>query len=488
VRLHSGLVTDETTSGAPEPIAVDEPDHRRWRILTVTLVVGFMTLLDVTVVNVAVPSIREGLDASAGTVQWVVSGYALTFGLVLVAGGHLGDAYGRRRIMTIGLIAFIVSSAAVGLAPSAGWMIAARLAQGAAAGLLTPQNAGLIQELFTGPERGRAFGYFGLTVSVASGIGPVLGGGIIALAGSDLGWRLIFLINVPVGLVALVAIRRLVPVPRGDTDREHVDVAGAAILGLTVLCLLYPLIAAESGERLPLLLVLAVPPLAWWFVRWERAVKKRDRSPLLDVGMLSELPTYGSGIVIGTLYFAGFTGVFLTSSVWLQEVRDLSALESGMLLTPFAIGAAITSTPAGRLVSRAGRKVTIAALAVIILGFAAIALVVPSQGTTALWWTFAPLLFVAGLGGGGVVSPNQTLTLEDVPPAVGGAAGGALQTGQRIGSALGTAALMTVYGLTASAADGDAALRVALLTSSTVLALALAVAVRSHRQAEARNE
>jgi len=467
----------ETTGGAPEPIAVDEVDPRRWRILVVTLVVGFMTLLDVTVVNVAIPSIRAGLDTTTGTVQWVVSGYALTFGLVLVAGGHLGDAYGRRRLMTIGLIAFVLSSAAVGLAPNAGLVIAARLVQGAAAGLLTPQGSGLIRELFSGAERGRACGYFGLTVSVASGIGPVLGGGIIALAGNDLGWRLIFLINVPIGLIALVAVRRLVPVARDDVEREHVDVVGAALLGLTVLCLLLPLIEVESGHRLPLLLVLLVPPLAWCFVRWERSVTTRGRSPLLDVGMLAELPTYGSGVLVGTLYFAGFTGVFLTSSVWLQEVRDLSALHSGLLLTPFAVGAALTSAPAGRLVSRVGRTVTIAALSVIIVGFVAIAAVVPGQGTTALWWTFAPLMLLAGLGGGGVVSPNQALTLKDVPPAMGGAAGGALQTGQRIGSALGTAALMTVYGLTAAGHGGDAALRVALLTSAVVLALALAVAV-----------
>ncbi|GAA3537277.1 MFS transporter [Aeromicrobium flavum] len=474
---------DETTGGGPEPIAVDEPDPRRWRILAVTLVVGFMTLLDVTVVNVAVPSIREGLDSTTGTVQWVVSGYALTFGLVLVAGGHLGDAYGRRRLMTVGLIAFVLASAAVGLAPSAGLVVAARLVQGAAAGLLTPQSSGLIQELFSGAERGRAFGYFGLTVSVASGIGPVLGGAVIALAGDDLGWRLIFLINVPVGLVALVAVRRLVPVARGDADRERVDVVGAVLLGLTVLCLLFPLIEAESGAGLPLLLVLAVPPLAFGFVRWERSVRSRNRAPLLDVEMLGELPTYGSGVVIGALYFAGFTGVFLVSSVWLQGERDLSALQTGLLLTPFALGAALTSTPAGRLVSRVGRKVTLAALAVIILGFVAIAVVAPGQSTTALWWTFAPLLFIAGLGGGGVVSPNQALTLRDVPPSVGGAAGGALQTGQRIGSALGTAALMTVYGLTASSHGGDAGLRVALLTSAGVLALALAVSVRSQLQA-----
>ena len=156
-----------------------EPDPRRWRILAVTLTIGFMTLLDVTIVNVALPSIRQGLDASAAQVQWIVSGYALTFGLTLVAGGRLGDAYGRRRMMLIGLTGFIVSSAGVGLAPNEWWVVTARLVQGFAAGLLTPQNSGLIQQLFRGPERGRAFGFFGLTVSVSAALGPVLGGLIL---------------------------------------------------------------------------------------------------------------------------------------------------------------------------------------------------------------------------------------------------------------------------------------------------------------------
>ena len=187
------------------------PDPRRWRILAVSLLVGFMSLLDVTIVNVAVPSIRAGLDTSAATVQWVVSGYALAFGMTLVAGGRLGDAHGRRRMMTIGLVGFVVSSAAVGLAPNAAAIVVARLVQGASAGLLTPQNSGLIQQLFRGDERGRAFGMFGFTVAVASATGPLIGGALIALLGEEDGWRSLFLVNVPIGLVALVLIRRLVP-------------------------------------------------------------------------------------------------------------------------------------------------------------------------------------------------------------------------------------------------------------------------------------
>src|SRR5688572_30330451 len=157
---HAVEVTDDGGDKAPDP--------RRWRILGVTLVVGFMSLLDVTIVNVALPSIRAGLGTTPGMVQWVVSGYALAFGLTLVAGGRLGDAFGRRRLMLLGLTGFILSSAAVGFAPSAELVVAARLLQGASAGLLTPQNSGLIQELFQGPERGRAFGLFGLTVALSS--------------------------------------------------------------------------------------------------------------------------------------------------------------------------------------------------------------------------------------------------------------------------------------------------------------------------------
>ncbi|MFC6344500.1 MFS transporter, partial [Nocardioides hankookensis] len=252
-----------------------EPNPRRWRILGVSLVIGFMALLDVSIVNVAIPSMREGLHTSAGTIQWVVSGYALAFGLTLVAGGRLGDAYGRRRLMLVGLGCFIVSSAAVGFAPNAALVVLARLAQGASAGLLTPQNSGLIQQLFRGRERGRAFGVFGLTVSVSSAVGPVLGGLIIAVAGEDDGWHWIFLINVPIGLVAMVAVLVMVPrrVSTGSTGGgvaadNRIDVPGALLLGATVLCLLYPVVRVAGGARLPLLLLVGVPVFGWAFVAW----------------------------------------------------------------------------------------------------------------------------------------------------------------------------------------------------------------------------
>lgn len=442
-----------------------------------------MALLDVTIVNVAIPSIRAGLDTTPATVQWVVSGYALAFGLTLVTGGRLGDAYGRKRLMLIGLTAFIVASAAVGLAPNAGLVILARLVQGAAAGFLTPQSSGLIQELFSGAERGRAFGLFGLTVSVSSGLGPVLGGLIIAGFGEDDGWRWIFLVNVPIGLVALVFVARLVPGRREDADGSpvHLDAIGALLLGGGVLLLLYPVVSLESGARLPLLLLLGAPVLLYSFVRWEARVVRRGLAPLLDVDLLRRVPGYASGLAVGSLYFTGFTGVFLVLSVYLQDGLDLSPLAAGVLLTPFAVGSALTAQPAGRLVSRIGRRITVIGLSVMMTGVSAVALLAPGRETDQLWWALVPFMLLAGLGGGGVVSPNFTLSLAEVPSRMGGAAGGALQTGQRIGSSIGAAVLITVYQVAIGPTSPGRALQLALLTALLVLTVAMVAAVRDLR-------
>ena len=217
----------------------------RWRALTVSLAAAFMTLLDVSIVNVALPSIERDLGASAASVQWVISGYALAFGLVLVPAGRLGDVLGRRRMFLIALSAFVVTSALSGAAPTTGLLIAARLLQGVAGGMLIPQNSGLIQELFGGAERGRAFGFLGATVGLATAAGPVIGGLILAtFAGPD-GWRWIFYVNLPIGLVALALAARLLPAaPRAAWRGVHLDLVGSLLLGGGVL-----VPAAAPGRR-----------------------------------------------------------------------------------------------------------------------------------------------------------------------------------------------------------------------------------------------
>jgi MFS family permease len=471
---------EETRTGTT---AEPGTDPRRWRILSVSLVVGFMSLLDVTIVHVALPSVRAGLDASPASAQWLVSGYALAFGLTLVTGGRLGDALGRRRLMAIGLVGFVVASAAVGLATHIGLAVAARLAQGLSAGLLTPQNSGLIQQLFRGPERGRAFGLFGLTVSLSSALGPVIGGAIIAVAGEENGWRWVFLVNVPIGLVALVAVLRLVPgaapareegeVP--DTSRG-LDVPGALLLGLGVLAVLYPMVMIEGGTTWTLALLPLAPLLLWAFARRELRLARQGGAPLLDVSLLRRTPGYADGILIGTVYFTGFTGIFLVLSVVLQEQLGFSALHTGFLSMPFALGAAVSSAVAGRLVSRYGRALTVVALGTMIAGVVLLVALLPLA---------VPTMLLAGIGGGAVISPNFTLTLADVPPRMGGAAGAALQTGQRIGSATGAALLMTTYGVVLGRTDDAVrAFQGALVAAVVVLLVAWAAAARSWRRRE----
>jgi MFS family permease len=232
-------------------------DPRRWRALTVSLVGAFMVLLDVSIVNVALPSIEREFGVSTGTVQWVVSGYALTFGLALVPAGRLGDTIGRRRMFLIALSAFVLTSALTGAAQTTGWLLAARLLQGVAGGMLIPQNVGLIQDLFRGPERARAFGVLGSVVGLSTATGPVVGGLILAFAGPSDGWRWVFYVNVPIGLVALVLAARLVPAssPAGARD-THLDLVGSLLLGAGVLGLLLPVVATESGGASSL----------WWLV------------------------------------------------------------------------------------------------------------------------------------------------------------------------------------------------------------------------------
>ncbi|HET9254347.1 MAG TPA: MFS transporter [Pseudonocardiaceae bacterium] len=470
----------------PDASAVDQGTHPyRWRALAVTQLAGFMSLLDISIVNVALPSIQRGLSASVAQVQWVVSGYALSFGLVLVAGGQLGDALGRRRMFLLALSGFVLTSALCGAAPSAGLLVAARLLQGFAAGMLTPQNPGLIQVLFHGAERGRAFGILGSTIGLSTAVGPVLGGLILTLAGGPEGWRWVFYVNVPIGLIALVAAARLVPSRprRGGPLLAQLDVLGALLLGGGVLCLLLPLVQVEGGglNRLWWLFALAPVPLAL-FLWWEHRMVRRDRPPLLDTRLLSATPGYPAGAALGLVYFVGLSGIWLVLPVYFQRGPGYTPLGSGLAVTTFALGSAVSAAVAGRLVTRYGRWLTVAGLVSTALGLAATALVLAAApGASAGWMAALPLL-VAGIGSGAVISPNITLTMECVPARMGGAAAGALQTGQRIGSAIGTALLAAVfYGVLAHGGRGQGAyqhaIAAALLAGTGFVCVAVLLAV-----------
>jgi len=468
--------------------AVDE--RRRWQAVGVGLVAAFMTLLDVSIVNVAVPSIDRALHASPSDLQWVLSGYALTFGLVLVPAGRFGDARGRRNAFVLGIGLFTATSALAGLATSPTWLVAARLLQGAAAGVVNPQVTGLIQELFRGPERARPFGLLGATIGISTAVGPLLGGLLIALGGEAHGWRWVFFVNVPVGIIAMILGWRLLPArPPGRIGRRRLDPVGVLLLGVGVVLVLLPLVQ-EQQWRTPWKWALIPAGLAVLvaFGLWERRYA-RHHEPLFDLRLFT-FQSYTLGSIIALVYFGGFTAIFFIFTLFLQNGLGYSALVAGIAITPFALGSAAASALGGRIVNRFGRPLVAIGLLAVVLGLAATALALHL-------WPHAPAplvtagpLLVAGIGSGLVIAPNQTLTLAQVPVPQAGSGAGMLQTGQRIGAAAGIAAVGSMFfsSLASSRGNWTTAFETSLLLAAGIIALALVAALidifRSHNHAK----
>lgn len=416
-------------------------DPARWRALAVCLVAGFMTLLDVSIVNVALPSMESGLHASPAAVSWVRAGYTLTFGLVLVPAGKLGDALGRKRMFLAGLVLFTVVSLLCAVSPDPTWLVVARLLQGFAGGLLNPQIIGMIQQLFRGPERGRAFGLYGSTVAVATAVGP-LAGGLLIQAG---GWRWVFLVNVLIGLPALVLGVLLIPKIPSRRLNGGLDLVGVLLLGGGITSIMLPLIEQEQGSG----------SVRWWllglatgslgsFVAWEKYWRRTGHEPLVELGLLRER-SFSASSAVGLAYFAGYPGVLFILSLYLQQGRAYSALAAGATGMPFAVGSAITAAVSGRFVYRIGRLMVVVGLTAVALGLAATAMIIRYDSGGPLWLDLLGPLLVAGLGSGLVIGPNQTLALQYVSPAVSGTAAAMVQTGQRIGMSLGTAVAATLF-------------------------------------------
>ncbi|MER8188104.1 MFS transporter [Kitasatospora sp. NPDC094015] len=478
---------------APAPTDAGPASERRWQALSVCLLAGSMTLLDISIVNVALPSVRTGLRMSDSGLQWVLSGYALAFGLVLVPAGRLGDARSRRAVFMTGLALFTAASAVAGAAQNEGWLVGARLVQGLAGGVLVPQVSGFIQQLFAGEERGRAFGMLGTTIGVSTAVGPLLGGLLIQAFGAAEGWRWVFYVNLPIGLIALPAAYRLLPgkpaertaVP-GPRRRGDFDPVGVLLLGAGTLLLLLPFVEQQWQGDAKWLLLIAAAVLLVAFAGWELRYG-RDHEPVVRMSLF-RARSYSLGVLLSLVYFAGFTAIFFVFSLYLQSGRHYSALLAGLAITPFALGSAVAATVGGRMVHRYGQLVVTCGLVLVVTGLSAAALAVHLwSGREVGWATAAPLL-LAGVGSGLVVSPNQTLTLSRVPVARAGSAGGVLQTAQRIGSAVGIAAVGSVFFSQVGAHPGDwaGAFQRGLLVALGFVLLALLVTLADALAGRAR--
>jgi EmrB/QacA subfamily drug resistance transporter len=422
----------------------ENPGNRSWLILAVVLIGSFMAVLDTTIVNVALPSIGRGAHATADALEWVVSGYALTFGLALVPAGRIGDRFGYKRLFLAGLSLFVVASVACGVSGNSAQLVAARLVQGLGAGIYYPAISAIIQRLFTGRDRSRAFGYLGGVVGISTAVGPLLGGLLIMLAGPTGGWRWVFLVNVIIGAVELPVAWRVIP-RRHQAEEHRLDLAGNGLLALTLLLILVPLVEGRvSGWPAWswLLLALAGPAglaLTWWEVRLDR----RGGEPVVQVGLLRAHRSFGIGQLLALVYFAGFTSLFFTLSIMWQEGLGRSALSAGLLVLPFAVGALVTAANSFRFSRRFGRVTVQAGIGAMLSGQALVALVLFQSSSHPGYWALAGPLLLAGLGNGLVIAPNQDFVLADVPRSQAGTAGGALITAQRLGAAIGIAVIGT---------------------------------------------
>ena len=404
-----------------------------WGALAVLLAGTFVTLLDFFIVNVAIPAIQVDLGAGPAAVQWIVAGFGLALAAGLITGGRLGDLHGRRRLYAIGLGLFTLASAACGLAPNAGVLIAARGVQGVAAALLMPQVLAIINTVYTGGRRVRAFSAYGVVVGLGAVFGQLVGGLLIHADLAGLGWRSIFLINVPIGVVAVAATTRLVPESRSTTG-GRLDLVGTVLIALGLIGVVYPLVAAKPAGWC----LLALPPLAA-FALSQRRLAARGGAPLVNPDLFTAR-SYTVGVLVSLAFQLTMASFFLVLALYLQDGRGLSALASGLLFVPLGAGYLLTSVLSGRIAARLGRQTLAVGTLVVAVGYGLLALAAHDP----IGWLL-PGLVIAGMGMGFVIAPLPSIVMAGVEARHAAAASGVLSTAQQAGNAVGVALLGNVF-------------------------------------------
>ena len=420
-----------------------ERAERSKYVLPIVLVGTFMAILDVAIVNVAIPSIRSGLNAGFGAVELVVSAYTIAYASLLVTGGRLGDILGRKRMFVLGLLVFTAASALCGAAPDIPVLVLARVLQGVGGALLYPQVLAIIQTSYQGEERSRALGVFGAVIGIASIAGQLIGGALLALDLFGWTWRPVFLVNVPVGIAAAVAALVWLPDDRDET-RTRLDLGGVGLVTALLLLLSVPLLLGrDQGWPLWLVLMLvAVLPVGWAFLRWERSVSARGGQPLVRLDLFRNRG-FASGVPIAVLFMMSYAGFLFTLAVYLQTGLDFSPMKSALVYTPSAVGFFCTSLLAPRLVPVLGRHVLAIGYVLAAFGLLGTAATAAAAGASLSVWSLAPTMLLTGIGQGLGMSPLVGTILSGVPPKDAGGASGVVTTSMQTANVLGVA----VFGL-----------------------------------------
>jgi MFS family permease len=446
--------------------------------LMVVLIGVFLPMTDFFIVNVALPTIDRDLHASAGMLQLVVAGYAVAYALLLVVGGRIGDALGRRRLFLLGMAAFTVTSLACGIAPTIGVLVGARVLQGAAAAMMLPQVISTIQATTSGDERARALGKYGATGGIASVVGQLAGGLLVAANIAGTGWRPIFLVNVPIGLAGLVLARKLIPETRSE-DPAPVDRLGTLLLGTAILAVLVPLTEGRTlGWPVWSIAALALAPIAAVaFVRTERRAEAGGGVPLVPLSIV-QVPSMRRGLMLALPFFTGFGGFMFVYALTLQDGAGLSPLRTGLFLVPMAAGFLVASLSTARLVARFGRTVITAGALTQACGLIGVIAALSTSWPDPGFLSLAPCLLAMGVGQGLIMSPLMGVVLSQVPPRRAGVGSGVFATTQQTALALGVATLGSLY-LTLSPAARFGPLDSVVLVLGVLVVVALAVSAMS---------
>ncbi|MGA5551540.1 MFS transporter [Streptomyces pseudogriseolus] len=438
--MHS---TDIAHARTPEPAT---GDRRRWFALAIVMTAAFMDLVDVTIVNIAVPSIQRDEGASFSQIQWITAGYALAFAAGLVTGGRLGDIHGRKRIFLLGIGGFTVASALCGFAVNPEMLVASRILQGAMAALMVPQVLSIVHATFPAHERGKVFGLFGAIVGLGAVSGPLLGALLTQGNLFGLEWRPIFLINLPVGVAALVLGSRFITESKAPRALK-LDLPGVALVTLALLMLLYPLTRGrELGwpvwgyvSMAGALVVFAA------LVAYERAKGARDGSPLIELSLF-RVKSFAAGIAVQTVFGVGLGVFFLVWTLYMQIGLGWSALRAGLTGVPFSVAVSVAAgVSVQQLVPRFGRKVLQAGALVMAAGVLIYLAEAERYGLAITSWQMVLPLAVMGVGMGLIVAPLTDAVLSEVPREHAGSASGLINTVQQMGNALGLGLVSVVF-------------------------------------------
>jgi len=418
---------------------------RRWLAAAVMITGALMDMIDVTIVNVALPSIRTDLHASATQLEWVVSGYMLAFAAALIIAGNLGDLLGRKRLFLTGAALFGLASLGAGLAGTGAELIAARVVQGAAAAAMAPQVLATFRVMFAGKERGKAFGIYGASLGFASAVGLLLGGVLTEANLFGWGWRSVFFVNLPVSAIALLTGLRFVPETRDNAARRP-NLPGAALLAGSLVAIVYPLL---EGRQLGWpawvwpLMAAGVAGLAGLGLT-EARKSGRKTATLLQAGLF-RVPAFAAGMGLQLAFFGGMQGFFLAFALWLQAGEHFSPLKAGLTAVAFSVGSFVLAPMAVPLAQRHGRRVLVTGALLMVAGIGGEALAAPHVGLGGSPWPVVPGLVVAGMGLSLLVIPLVNVVLAAVPAEVAGGASGLFSTAQQLGGALGVALIGTVF-------------------------------------------